>query len=109
MAHTTVAKLQLRPNPIAESLQRIAKRLREKRERQTTIGLIRASLPRRVAGPDSAYDAKNPGSNPNEVQRQIPFNVAANGCWEESTTPQESATSEVNPPPTWGDLVRAPT
>ena len=56
--------------------------------------------PRRVADADSAYTAKNTGSNLKEVERQIPFHAAASGGWAEPSTPEESGTAKVHSPPT---------
>jgi hypothetical protein len=39
--------------------------------------------------------------------RQIPFDAGKSIGWAESATKKESATSKVNPSPSWDDLVRA--
>jgi hypothetical protein len=57
-----------------------------------------------VADQDSTFTEKHPGGSPNERQRQIPFHAGASDGWAESATKKESATSKVNPSPTWGDL-----
>lgn len=58
-----------------------------------------------MADQNSACIEENPDCSPNESQRQIPFDAGKNLGWPESTTPEESRTSEVNPPATWGGLV----
>jgi hypothetical protein len=61
-----------------------------------------------MADPDSSHTAKNPDTNPKEVQWQIPFDAATNDYWEESTTPKESGTAEINSPAAWGNLRSIP-
>ena len=48
---------------------------------------------------------KIPIAGPNEVQWQVPFDAGKSIGWAQSTKEKESGTAEVNPPPTWGDLV----
>jgi hypothetical protein len=57
-----------------------------------------------MADGNSPYAAKNPGGNSNEVQRQIPFDAAANNSWAEPPTEKKSGTSKIDPQPAWGDL-----
>jgi hypothetical protein len=97
-----------RPNHLHRQRIEPTGRNRSRRNSLTRERLYRISRPppRRVADADSAYTAKNPGSNLKEVERQIPFDAAASVGTAQSAAEKESATSEVNPPPTWGDLVR---
>jgi hypothetical protein len=59
-----------------------------------------------VADQDSTGTEENPGSSPDEIPRQIPFDARKNIGWAQSATEKESATSKVNPSPSWDDLVR---
>jgi hypothetical protein len=58
-----------------------------------------------MADQNSASTEENPDRSSEEIQRQIPFDAATNDGWAESATAKESGASEVNPPPTWDELV----
>ena len=57
-----------------------------------------------MADENSAFTEKNPGSGPNEVQWQIPFDARKSIGWAQSATEEESGTAKVSPPQTWGGL-----
>jgi hypothetical protein len=58
-----------------------------------------------VADQNSPCCEENPDSSPDKVQRQIAFDAGENIGRMQPATPEESRTAEVNPPPTWADLV----
>jgi hypothetical protein len=58
-----------------------------------------------VRDKDSSRTEENPDSNPNEVQRAIPFDARKSIGWAQSATEKESEASKVNPSPSWGVVV----